>query len=195
MKTILFFFIIIAGFSAIAQNNYQDSLLAFQTNYKKDLFKIIKNDTSFVRFYKPDTRYRVVAQVHLLSNQFFFEMGTSGSRKLKAKRLAKINFTLNGKSFEMFAYQLGFLLDSKDNKDDFFIPFTDGGSGESSYEGGRYLDFKMGDIEGNKLIIDFNKAYNPYCAFTTGYNCPIPPRENNLNAVIAAGEKKFAKVY
>jgi uncharacterized protein (DUF1684 family) len=120
-------------------------------------------------------------------------MGTSGNRKLKARQFAKLDFTLNGKPFEIFAYQLGFLLDSKENRDNFFIPFTDEGSGEISYEGGRYLDFKTGDIVDEKLVIDFNKAYNPYCAFTTGYNCPIPPPENNLDIVIAAGEKKFAR--
>jgi uncharacterized protein len=193
MKPVLFSFLLIAAFSATAQSNYHDSLLAFQANYKKDLFEIIKNDTAFVRFYEPDASYRVTAQVELLSNQSFFAMRASGNRSHEAKRFAKLYFTLNGKLYELFAYQLGFLLDSKDNKDNFFIPFLDEGSGKSSYEGGRYLDFKLADILDNKLIIDFNKAYNPYCAFTTGYNCPIPPSENTLSVVIAAGEKKFAK--
>jgi uncharacterized protein (DUF1684 family) len=193
MKPVLFFLLLIAAFPATAQNNYQDSLLAFQANYKKDLLGIVKSDTSFVRFYEPDVRYRVIARVELLSSQSFFSMSASGNRTLKAKRFAKLYFTLNGKPYELFAYQLGFLLDSKDNKDDFFIPFTDEGSGKASYEGGRYLDFKMSNIVDNKLIIDFNKAYNPYCAFTTGYNCPIPPSENTLSVVITAGEKKFAR--
>jgi uncharacterized protein len=193
MRPVLFSLLLIIAFPAIAQHNYHDSLLAFQVKYKKDLFEIIKNDTAFVHFYEPDVHYRVTAQVELLPNQSFFAMHASGNRALKAKRFAKLHFTLNGKPYELFAYQLGFLLDSKDNKDDFFIPFIDEGGGKSSYEGGRYLDFKMGDIIDNKLIIDFNKAYNPYCAFTTGYNCPIPPSENTLSVVITAGEKKFAK--
>ena len=193
MKPVLFFLLLIAAFPAIAQKNYHDSLLAFQANYKKDLFEIIKNDTAFVRFYEPDAGYRVIARVELVSSQSFFTMSASGKSGLKAKRFAKLYFTLNGKPYELFAYQLGFLLDSKDNKDDFFVPFVDEGSGRSSYEGGRYLDFKVSDIVGNKLIIDFNKAYNPYCAFTTGYNCPIPPSENTLHVAITAGEKQFAK--
>lgn len=193
MKPVLFSILLIATLSATAQNNYQDSLLAFQANYKKDLFGIIKKDTAFVRFYEPDARYRVTARVELLSSQSFFSMSASGGSAHKAKKFAKLYFTLNGKPYELFAYQLGFLLDSKDNKDDFFIPFIDEGSGSSSYEGGRYLDFKIGEIVDNKLIIDFNRAYNPYCAFTTGYNCPIPPPENALHVVVAAGEKKFAK--
>ena len=52
---------------------------------------------------------------------------------------------------------------------------------------------KMGDILNNMLVIDFNKAYNPYCAYATGYNCPIPPRENNLPIAINAGEMNFGK--
>lgn len=182
-----------AAFPATAQNNYHDSLLTFQAKYKKDLFEIIKSDTAFVRFYEPDARYRVTARVELLPGRSFFNMSASGNQPHKAKRFAKLYFTLNGKPYELFAYQLGFLLDSKDHKDDFFIPFLDEGSGESTYEGGRYLDFKLADIVNNTLIIDFNKAYNPYCAFTTGYNCPIPPPENTLSVVITAGEKKFAR--
>jgi uncharacterized protein (DUF1684 family) len=193
MKPVLFLLLLIVAIPAIAQKNYRDSLFAYQANYKKDLFEIIKNDTAFVRFYEPDARYRVIARVELISSQSFFAMSTSGNRSLKAKQFAKLYFTLNGKPYELFAYQLGFLLDSKDNKDDFFIPFIDEGSGKSSYEGGRYLDFKVGDIVNNKLIIDFNKAYNPYCAFTTGYNCPIPPSENTLPVTITAGEEKFAR--
>ena len=177
MRPILFSLLIIVAIPTIAQKNYRDSLLAYQANYKKELFEVIKNDTAFVRFYEPDARYRVTARVELISSQAFFSMSTSGNRTPKAKRFAKLYFTLNGKPYELFAYQLGFLLESKDNKDDFFVPFTDEGSGKSSYEGGRYLDFKASDIVDNKLVIDFNKAYNPYCAFTTGYNCPIPPAE------------------
>jgi hypothetical protein len=195
MKPVLFSLLLIAALPALAQHNYHDSLLAFQAKYKKDLFEVIKSDTAFVQFYEPDVRYRVTARVELISSRSFFSMSASGKSSLKAKRFAKLSFVLNGKPYELFAYQLGFLLESKDNKDDFFIPFIDEGSGKSSYEGGRYLDFKVGDIVDNKLTIDFNKAYNPYCAFTTGYNCPIPPAENTLNVAITAGEKRFAKMH
>ena len=74
-----------------------------------------------------------------------------------------------------------------------FVPYTDLTSGNKSYGGGKYLDFMMEDIQNNMLLIDFNKAYNPYCAYTSGYNCPIPPRENNLLIAIKAGEMNFGK--
>ncbi len=79
-------------------------------------------------------------------------------------------------------------------KDQLFLPFTDLTSGEESYAAGRYIDLIFDDILDNKVIIDFNKAYNPYCAYVSGkYNCPIPPRENSLNVAILAGEKNFGK--
>jgi uncharacterized protein (DUF1684 family) len=74
-----------------------------------------------------------------------------------------------------------------------FIPFTDSTSGEESYGGGRYLECFAGDIGYNLLDLDFNKAYNPYCAYGAGYNCPIPPKENDLPIAIKAGEKNYAK--
>jgi uncharacterized protein (DUF1684 family) len=73
------------------------------------------------------------------------------------------------------------------------VPFGDATSGFESYGGGRYLDFTISDIKNNFLPIDFNKAYNPYCAYTAGYSCPIPPKENLLNASISAGEKNYGK--
>ena len=71
----------------------------------------------------------------------------------------------------------------------YYIPFTDLTNGEETYGAGRYLDFKIPESE--KVIIDFNLAYNPYCAYNHSYSCPIPPKENNLNIKIEAGEKTF----
>jgi uncharacterized protein (DUF1684 family) len=79
-------------------------------------------------------------------------------------------------------------------KDHLFLPFTDLTSGEETYTAGRYIDLSFEDIIDNKVVIDFNKAYNPYCAYVSGkYNCPIPPRENTLSVAILAGEKNYGK--
>ena len=76
----------------------------------------------------------------------------------------------------------------------FIFPFTDATSGEESYINGRYIDLSLSDIKNDKLIIDFNFAYNPYCAYVSNlYNCPIPPKENDLPVAIRAGEKTFPK--
>ena len=79
-------------------------------------------------------------------------------------------------------------------KDYLLVPFGDATSGFESYGGGRYMDFNIPDIKNNKVVLDFNKAYNPYCAYVSGkYNCPLPPRENELPVAIFAGEKTFTK--
>jgi uncharacterized protein (DUF1684 family) len=73
-------------------------------------------------------------------------------------------------------------------RDYLFIPFKDMTNGESTYGGGRYIDMRMGDIRDGSVIIDFNKCYNPWCMYSDGYNCPIPPLENHLEVPIEAGE-------
>ena len=70
-----------------------------------------------------------------------------------------------------------------------FIPFTDLTNGETSYEGGRYIDFKKPTQ--NNVVLDFNKSYNPYCAYSARYSCPIPPIANHLLVEVNAGVKKF----
>ena len=79
-----------------------------------------------------------------------------------------------------------------DYKDYLFLPFTDETNGTETYGGGRYIDMRDGDIKDGKVVIDFNRAYNPYCAFSGGYACPKPPDENHLPMAIQAGEKQFA---
>jgi uncharacterized protein (DUF1684 family) len=74
-----------------------------------------------------------------------------------------------------------------------FVPFKDMTNGKETYGGGRYLDLETTDIQNDSVILDFNKAYNPYCAYSNGYSCPIPPKENHLAVSIEAGEKTFGK--
>jgi hypothetical protein len=100
---------------------------------------------------------------------------------------------LHGEQYSLFIYQSENLLKKEGMEDYLFLPFTDATNNIATFGGGRYLDFKMADIKNNQLIIDFNKAYNPYCAFGEGYSCPIPPRENDMEIKIVAGEKLFLK--
>jgi len=179
---------------AAGQSPYTDSILWYQHTYKIDLFPVINKDTAAVRFYPVDPSYRVVASVEKLVQQPFFPMATSDNRAKDAVKYARVTFTLLGKEYTLYAYQLSVLLNSNKNKDNFFIPFTDGTSGHNSYGGGKYIDFMTGNITpGNRLVIDFNKSYNPYCAFRTGYSCPIPPKENELPVEIKAGEMNFLR--
>ena len=75
------------------------------------------------------------------------------------------------------------------NSENVFLPFSDQTSGRETYPGGRYLDLVYKG--GNKLTIDFNLAYNPYCVYNYRYSCPLPPRENFIDARVRAGEKMY----
>jgi uncharacterized protein (DUF1684 family) len=177
-----------------SQPKYADSIFLFQANYKKELSSIIQEDTSHVQFFKTTPSYRIIAKVERLIGEKVFKMGTSSGITKEAQKIARIRFLLNGKSYVLYAYQLLSLRNDPKYQSYFFIPFTDRTSGEETYGGGRYLDFTLENISTeNKLELDFNKAYNPYCAFKTGYNCPIPPKDNDLPVSIKAGEKNFAR--
>lgn len=180
--------------AAISQSAYTDSLVNYQLTYKKNLYSIIKRDTAFVKFYPIDESYRIVATVEKVYGQSFFPMETSGNITKDAIKYAILKFNIHQKEYTLFAYRLSFLMNSAEYKNDFFVPFTDSTSGISSYGGGKYIDFVVGDISiDNKLVIDFNKSYNPYCAFRSGFNCPIPPKENELQVAIKSGEMNFGK--
>ena len=193
MKFILAFIIAFCFVPAFSQSEYYHSIEDYQTNYKKDLTEIIQNDTAFVRFFPIDPEYKVIGTVKKLEGEPTFKMATSSGITKEAQKIAAVSFELHGTTFTLFAYQLLALKSSKQYKENFFIPFFDATNGDESYGGGRYLDFNLPDIVNDRLVIDFNKAYNPYCAFKTGYNCPIPPRENGLKVPIKAGEKNYGK--
>jgi uncharacterized protein (DUF1684 family) len=173
---------------SFAQTAHTDSIKAFQKKYVTELYPIIKADTAYIRFYPINALLKVQAKVELLTNQQPFKLVTSSGKTKEAEKYALLSFTINGKQHQLFAYQLLQLKNNPATSKLVFVPFTDATSGDESYHGGRYMDFETTDIKNGMLAIDFNKAYNPYCAFTTGYNCPIPPKENTLAIPIKAGE-------
>ncbi len=72
------------------------------------------------------------------------------------------------------------MINTKEYKNYLFTPFTDNTSAVESCEAGRYLDCSTTDIQNGILMLDFNKAYNPYCAYVSGYDCPVPPPVSSL---------------
>lgn len=133
------------------------------------------------RFFDIDLDYRVMATVVLIENPDTIVMPTSAGTEKKYLRYAKLYFDVNGVSCELIAY-----LNVKAGQQNYlFIPFRDATSGTKSYGGGRYLDLMM--PVGEEVILNFNLAYNPYCAYTSGWFCPLPPEENTLNVEILAG--------
>jgi uncharacterized protein (DUF1684 family) len=188
MKRILLLAALLISMASFAQKDYTDSIKAFEKRYVDSLYPIIKADTAFIRFYPIDPSLKLKAKVELLTNQQPFKLVTSSGKTKEAEKYALVRFTINGKQHQLYAYQLVQLKNNSTTSKHLFIPFIDGTSGKESYYGGRYIDMETTDVKNGTLTLDFNKAYNPYCAFTTGYNCPIPPKENTLTIPIKAGE-------
>ena len=186
--------LLLAGFAATSQSlSYLDSLNAYQKNYMTTHEVVKGTERAFFRFFTVNENYRVLAKFEKLTDTDGFIMKTSGVKTPKYFRYGVLYFSIDKKQLKLTIYQSQNLLADSVYKNYLFIPFTDLTSGEESYGGGRYLDFFIDDIKNNELTIDFNKAYNPYCAYATGYNCPIPPAENDLPLPIKAGEMNFAK--
>jgi len=189
--------LIIASFVSIisfAQQSYKDSIQAFIKNYADKHDVVTGDNKKYLSFYPVNQNYRVVAQFEKVENGKWFTMETSGTQRKVYRVYGIIHFTVHDTTLKLNLYQSQDLMAATEYKEYLFLPFTDLTSGEETYASGRYIDLTFKDIADNKVVIDFNKAYNPYCAYVSGrYNCPIPPRENNLNVAILAGEKNYRK--
>ena len=193
MRAFFVLLFIITSFVVNAQTAYVDSMSAFIDNYIETHGVVQGHDKSHLSFYTIDKNYRTVARVEKTANSAWFNMKTSGLLRPLYRVYGVAHFKVNNDSAQLTIYQSQDLMQTEAYKAHLFIPFTDITSGTTSYAGGRYLDISMSDIQNNSLVLDFNKAYNPYCAYVTGvYNCPIPPKENALRIKIEAGEKTYS---
>ncbi len=136
-------------------------------------------------YFPIDANYRVNATVERIKKRNIVTLPNSNSGKETYQEYAWLNFTVNGERQKLMVlkpYGFGAL-------DVLFLAFTDETSADATYGGGRYMDIEIG--KSNKVVLDFNLAYNPYCAYTDEYSCALPPRENHLSVAINAGEKNF----
>lgn len=152
-----------------------------------------EKEMKHMKFFKPNRNYRLEGSFALTPNAESFDMATYSGITKPYVKYGVATVMLDGKPLQVNVYQNIRLREMEKYKDYLFIPFKDITNGESTYGGGRYIDLKMNDIKNGKVIIDFNKCYNPWCAFSDGYNCPVPPIENHFDLAIQAGEKNFAK--
>jgi uncharacterized protein (DUF1684 family) len=183
--------------AGIAQKtaNYINAMMAYQKNYVATHDVVKGKDRSFFRFYTPDESYKINCRFERSTDTTIIPMKTSGT-KIPQKdfvRYGKLLFTVHDTTLQLTVFQSKTLPQTDEYKNLLFIPFADATSGDDTYGTGRYIDITINDIVNNMVIVDFNKAYNPYCAYSSGYNCPIPPAENYLAVAIKAGERTFAK--
>lgn len=178
-----------------AQNKtYIDSIHAYQQKYVKEHGVVKGKDKELLHFFPVSKEYYINARFERVYSYNWFDMETSGKRKQSYRVYGVLHFKLGDSSLKLQVYQSKDLMNTKEYADYLFIPFTDKTCGDESYENGRYLELRLGDVSTGRCILDFNKAYNPYCAYVSNvYNCPIPPKENDLPVAVKAGEMKYGK--
>ncbi len=148
-----------------------------------------RKDFTGLDFFSPDTTYRVMAKFTRTPEALPFLMPTTTERQSEEVVYGVLEFMLNGRSHKLEVYQNQELKQQEQYRDYLFLPFADLTNGEETYGGGRYLDLSI--PEGDSILIDFNKAYNPYCAYNPKYSCPLVPKQNRLDIAIKAGVKTF----
>lgn len=184
------------GLNCFGQD-YKLQIAEYRKKYMDDFLSdpsspLKKDDLQYLRFYDADSSYRVVAEVEILPGETTFLMPVFSGTGQQYVRYALLKFVLKGQNMQLTVYRSSALAKLTQYKDYLFLPFTDGTNGTDTYGGGRYIDLRSGDFKDNSVVIDFNKAYNPYCAYSGGYTCPKPPDENHLLLTVQAGEKLFA---
>ena len=133
-------------------------------------------------YFPEDTQLRFETEIEPFKEQVHVEMQTSTGDLQEYTKYGRFQFDVDGESAELTIYT------SADGGA--FVPFVDGTSGKETYGAGRYLELEH--LAGNKYRVDFNLAYNPWCAYSPFFSCPIPPQENRLSVPIRAGEKNFS---
>ena len=192
-KIILFLFcssIIFAQKDVAAAEKFQAELnKSYADSLKSPLLKDDLKQFKGLDFYPIDEKYIVEAIFIRTKKEKSFKMKTTTNRTPIYKKYGELHFSIDGKELKLNVYQ-NVDLKKKPGYDDYlFLPFSDLTCGKDSYIGGRYIDMRIPNSE--KVIVDFNQAYNPYCAYNYEYSCPIVPLENDLDIEINAGVKKF----
>ena len=141
-----------------------------------------KKDFRGLKYFPPNPKLKLKLELVAFKQPEPIEMQTSTGDIRDFYRIGKVHFEIDGEPAELSLYQ---------NEDGYFLPFIDSLAGKETYPAGRYLDPEP--LGGGIFLVDFNLAYNPYCAYNDNYSCPLTPAENRLHVPIRAGEKIFQK--
>ena len=154
----------------------------FKTGYQSPLTGEQKKDFKGLNYFPENPALRLELPLERHANPARVKMQTSTGGVQDYSRVGQITFQVKGQDAALQIYE------AVDRPGNYFLPFVDGTAPAESYGAGRYLE---PEEDGDKLIVDFNLAYNPYCAYNERWSCPLPPAENRLTVRIEAGEKKF----
>lgn len=152
----------------------------------------VKNviDRNAFSFFEPASKYKVRAELVEIPDVGRVEIATNDGSLRPYIKFALAVFEIDGHKDSLTIFiEPTFNADYKKA----FIPFRDETNGDSSYGAGRYLDAEIKNDE--SIVLDFNLAYNPYCAYSEEFICPLPPAENFINMPVEAGEKNYDSLH
>ena len=145
-----------------------------------------KKSFEHLHYFPPDDTYVVDAQLTKFPEPDEVTLMTSQNLKKVFYRYARVEFQLEGNTRELTAFKYEI---SGDDSSTLFIPFEDATTSRESYREGRFLEIEEPETE--RFELDFNRSFNPLCAYSPAHDCPIPPEENHLTIAIRAGEKTY----
>ncbi|MGE0771206.1 MAG: DUF1684 domain-containing protein [Cyclobacteriaceae bacterium] len=138
-------------------------------------------------YFEPNLDFRITARLDRIEKPRLVELPTSDNKTSQYLEYAYAIFEVADKPCRLLILEI---TEPGPNKGTLFLAFADETSTKETYGAGRYLDLKK-NPGSSSIILDFNEAYNPYCAYNASFSCPLPPRENLLEVAILAGEKTY----
>jgi uncharacterized protein (DUF1684 family) len=176
----------------LGETNYQKEQNAkFKDASTSPLTKKDRKEFESLDFFKFDSTFVVTAELKLIPDTKWFNMKTTTKRLSKERIYGVLTLSIHNEAYSLNVYQGEENMQTEGLEDYLFLPFLDDTNGEESYGGGRYIDLRI--PESDTIIIDFNRAYNPYCVYNEKFSCPIVPRDNYLPIEIKAGVKSYKK--
>ena len=160
---------------------------AFKSEENSPLLSQDRPGFQKLEYYPIDPRLRFTARLQRYSSPKSVRLGTNTGEIRSGLRYGFFDFQVGDQTCRLQAYRLD---DAPGSAPYLFVPFRDSTSGRETYASGRYIDLK--ENTSGIYDLDFNRAYNPSCAYNTAFSCPIPPEENTLRVAIRAGEKKYS---
>lgn len=178
---------------------YVQSIEKYRTDYKATFAATerapirTEEELAKMQYFAPDQGFKVPCKVEILPQPKSFGMNTYSGAVQPYSRYADLSCKVQGDEISLSVYTSDRHQAMRGINQKLFLPFKDATNGDETYGGGRYIDVSKSMITEGVIEIDFNKAYNPWCAYADGYSCPIPPVENHLAVPIRAGEKMYPK--
>ncbi len=168
-------------YKKVMLENRKQKVAFFKNGADSPIPDSLKSSFEGLFFYPPDLAFKAEADFVVAKGDKQVLLAENSGEGKTYQKAGILTFKLSGQDCKLTAFY-----ERENNGANLFIPFSDLTAGKETYGGGRYLEAKL---VGDKALLDFNRAYHPYCVFNYSYVCPMPPEENKLNLKVRAGER------